>query len=90
MFEPKKWTIRQGHEETDSLRPTQLRPLYGTRKHDKHGRLQPLKCDLCKVLMRIIRREAHPTRGPQYELQTFKCPTCGRGDVAIVQSRGAS
>ena len=90
MFEPRKWTIRQGTaEQTDSLRPTQLRS-YGTQSQDKHGRLKPPKCDICKIFMRIIRRQAHPTRGARYELQTFKCPTCGQGHDATVASLGGS
>jgi hypothetical protein len=91
MFEPKKWAIRESSEEqTGGLRSTQLRPLYATRQHDKHGRLRAPKCDICKIIMRIIRREAHPTKGPRYELQTFKCPTCGHTDHVTAVSFGGS
>jgi hypothetical protein len=90
MFDPKKWTIRKGSEEgTDNQRPTQL-SRYAARQHDKHGRLKAPKCSVCNLLMRIIRRQAHPTRGPRYELQTFICPNCGHRSEATVASLGGS
>jgi transcription elongation factor Elf1 len=39
--------------------------------------------------MRITRRQQHPMRGPQYELQTFTCPHCDNVQQASAQSLGA-
>ena len=75
--------------QTDSLRPTQLR-AHAVHVHDKHGRIKPPKCGVCKIIMRIVRREAHPARGPRFELQTFNCRTCGHVDYATVVSLGGS
>jgi hypothetical protein len=90
MFDPKKWTIPQGiDDQVGKLRPTQLFHK-ARRQDDKHGRLQRPKCDVCKILMRIIRRQAHPARGPLYELQTFKCPTCAHCTDVSVSSPGGT
>ncbi len=52
-------------------------------KHGSH--LFPPKCIGCGLSMRIRRRQAHPERGPQYELQTYACVRCGQ-----IQQRDAA
>jgi hypothetical protein len=66
------------------LRPSQFR-----KAHAKHGERQRQKCEVCGKSMRITRRQPHPTRGPQYELQTFTCPHCENIQQASTQSLGA-
>jgi hypothetical protein len=39
--------------------------------------------------MRIIRREAHPTDGPGFELQTFTCSKCSHTQQISVETPGA-
>src|SRR5258708_2311001 len=38
----------------------------------------PPRCLGCGISMRITRRQAHPERGPAYELQTYACIRCGQ------------
>jgi DNA-directed RNA polymerase subunit RPC12/RpoP len=47
------------------------KPKYGTH-------FSPPKCTDCGISMRIKRRQAHPERGPAYELQTYACVRCGQ------------
>jgi hypothetical protein len=58
--------------------------------HAKHGLNKRPKCALCKVVMRLTRRDAHPTRGPRYELQTYTCSKCGHVERANTESPGAA
>jgi hypothetical protein len=34
------------------------------------------KCPKCKNIMRLSRRAPHPTRGEDFELQSFRCWIC--------------
>jgi transcription elongation factor Elf1 len=69
---------------SNRLRPTQRRQLPA-----KHGERQRQICGLCGKSMRITRRQAHPSRGPQYELQTFTCPRCSNVQQVSAASLGA-
>jgi len=70
------------------LRPTQLR-AYGTQTSAKHGTNKRQRCVRCQLVMKLTRREAHPSHGPSHELQTFICGKCGGVVQASVASPGA-
>ena len=42
-----------------------------------HGVRRKYKCVLCGAPMRLKSRQSHPTRGAAFELQTYRCTTCG-------------
>jgi hypothetical protein len=48
------------------------------------------KCSKCGSVSRLSRRESHPERGPQYELQTFSCRKCGNIDTRDVETPDAT
>jgi predicted Zn finger-like uncharacterized protein len=48
------------------------------------------RCSKCGSASKIKSREAHPERGPKYELQTFACPECGATDTREVYTPGAN
>jgi uncharacterized protein YlaI len=55
----------------------------------KHGSHKRPKCIVCGRFMKLKRREAHPIRGPKYELQTYDCPGCGNSVGVNVATPGA-
>jgi uncharacterized protein with PIN domain len=65
-------------------RPARFRKLSA-----KHGERQQQRCQVCGRAMRITRRQEHPARGPQYELQTFTCPHCANIQYTSAASLGA-
>jgi uncharacterized protein with PIN domain len=82
-------TISDDREEWERLRPTQLR-VYGVRTLAKHGANARPRCQTCKGVMRVMRREAHPVLGPQHELQTYTCAKCGKVEQVSTESPGAA
>jgi uncharacterized protein with PIN domain len=76
-------------EEPDTLRPTQLR-TNATLTQAKHGENARPRCEACKLVMRMSRREAHPALGPRYELQTYTCAKCGKREQVVVPSPGGA
>ena len=59
-------------------------------ENPKHGsHLFPPKCAACGLSMRIKRREAHPERGPKFELQTYVCARCGQTEKRDAATPGA-
>jgi hypothetical protein len=43
---------------------------------NRFGAADTPTCPKCKNLMRLTRRAPHPTRGYDFELQTFTCRIC--------------
>jgi hypothetical protein len=43
---------------------------------NRFGAADTPTCPECKNLMRLTRRSPHPTRGYDFELQTFTCRVC--------------
>jgi hypothetical protein len=76
------------------LRDTQLTGGWSHLNKDaqkpKHGANRHPKCDICGTSTRLKRREAHPARGPKYELQTFTCTKCGHVQQRDAASPGAA
>jgi hypothetical protein len=82
------WTTSSsGPSEPDRLRPPQL-GTWGVQTRAKHGVNKRLKCGICKIVMKLVRREAHPARGPLYELHTYACAKCGHIEQASTESPG--
>jgi hypothetical protein len=42
----------------------------------RFGATDTPECPKCKNIMRLSRRTPHPTRGYDFELQTFTCRIC--------------
>jgi uncharacterized protein with PIN domain len=82
------WITSLVNAEPDRLRPSQLRS-YPLRIQAKHGENQRQRCEDCKVVMRVMRREAHPILGPLHELQTYICAKCGAVKQVTTESPGA-
>ena len=72
-----------------TLRLTQFRTNQ-PHQEPKHGAITRPRCADCKSFMKLTRREAHPTRGPNFELQTFICGKCAGVEYACAASPGAS
>ena len=77
-----------------NLRETQLTGSWShlnkQAQKPKHGANRHPKCDICGTSTRLKRREAHPSRGPKYELQTFSCVKCGHVQQRDAASPGAA
>src|ERR1051326_2392446 len=65
------------------------REMHTTRVVNTHGARRNVKRILCGAAMRLVRREPHPVRGPEYELQTYKCRGCGNQLWLDVPTPGA-
>jgi hypothetical protein len=90
---PKEIRDTDGENERRAIAPEpihDLRPARFRKLPARHGERQRQKCELCGKSMRITRRQEHPTRGPQYELQTFTCPHCANIQYTSAASLGAS
>ena len=82
------WTTSSPEaSEPERLRPTQLR-TWGAQTRAKHGVNKRPKCGTCKIVMKLVRREAHPSRGARCELQTFTCSKCRHIEQASTESPG--
>ena len=74
---------------TPSKSQQSQRRTYAVQTGAKHGLNERPRCMICKLMMRLTRRESHPVRGPSFELQTFTCRHCGQTAQATVASPGA-
>jgi hypothetical protein len=58
----------------------------------KHGPRKNIPCEACAGATTLTRREAHPTRGPGYELQSYTCRrrNCSHVTQVVVETPGAA